>query len=146
VCSSDLARPPGHAELDHHAAALLAAAVRARTAPAPRQGPSAVLVQAALAHMRAGLARPLRIAALAQALGCSPRTLQLAFRSETGRTPADHLAELRLDQATALLLQGRLPLAEVALACGYSEQSALTRAMRRRRGQTPGALRRVPAG
>ena len=48
----------------------------------------------------------------------------------------------RLDLACTLLAEGSRPIAEVALACGFSEQSALTRAMRTHLDTTPAAYRR----
>jgi transcriptional regulator GlxA family with amidase domain len=41
-----------------------------------------------------------------------------------------------------MLRETRLPIAEIALAVGFSDQSALTRCLRRRRATTPLALRR----
>jgi len=64
------------------------------------------------------------------------------FRDATGRSPAAALTEIRLDRAVELLRGTDLPIAEVALAAGYSDQTALTRALRRRRGVTPAGLRR----
>ena len=45
-------------------------------------------------------------------------------------------------RARAWLAQSALPIAEIALRAGFSEQSALTRAMRKECGQTPVAYRR----
>ncbi|MFV7869548.1 helix-turn-helix transcriptional regulator, partial [Enterococcus faecium] len=84
----------------------------------------------------------LTVADLAAEAGLSPSRLHAAFRAATGQGPAACLADLRLDRAVDLLGQGRLGIAEIALARGYVEQSALTRALRRRRGITPGQLRR----
>jgi transcriptional regulator GlxA family with amidase domain len=43
--------------------------------------------------------------------------------------------------AKDLIRDTRLPLAEVALACGFSDQIHLTRAFARALGQTPGRRR-----
>ncbi len=124
--------------LAHHAAALLRDALERRfdapALPAP--------VGAAMALMERRLADPLTVADLAAAAGLSPSRLHAAFRAATGQGPAACLADLRLDRAMALLGERRLGIAEIALACGYAEQSALTRALRRRRGVTPGQVRR----
>lgn len=123
--------------LAHHATALLRDALERRfDAPAlPR------VVADAMALMERRLAEPLTVAELAAEAGLSPSRLHAAFRAATGQGPAACLADLRLDRAMALLGQGRLGIAEIALACGYAEQSALTRALRRRRGVTPGQVR-----
>ncbi len=122
----------------HHAAGLLLRALESRRpmTPAPVDP-----VERALALMAERCEEPLTVAELAAAVGLAPSRFHERFRAQTGTTPARRLAELRLDRAEALLRDGDLPLAEVALAVGFSDQSALTRSLRRRRGTTPGALR-----
>lgn len=125
--------------LAHHSAGLLLRALEARQPTAPLSDDP---IDRALALMAERCAEPLTVAELAEAAGLAPSRFHERFRARTGSTPAAMLAELRLDRAEALLRDGRLPLAEVALAVGFSDQSALTRSLRRRRGITPGAVRR----
>lgn len=99
-------------------------------------------LDAAIARMRADPAGRHPTAALAAEVGLRRARFHDLFVAATGLTPQAWLGELRLDRAEALLRGTRLPLAEIALACGYSEQSALTRALLRERGLTPGAIRR----
>lgn len=65
-----------------------------------------------------------------------------AFSRELGTTPHAYQMRLRMTRARELILQG-LPLADVAVAVGYSEQSSLTRAFRGVVGITPGAYARA---
>ncbi|WP_246024593.1 AraC family transcriptional regulator [Azospirillum ramasamyi] len=124
--------------LAHHAAGLLLRALESRRpTPAVPDDP----VARALTLMAERCEEPLTVAELAAAVGLAPSRFHERFRAQTGTTPARRLAELRLDRAEALLRAGDLSLAEVALAVGFSDQSALTRSLRRRRGTTPGALR-----
>jgi len=51
---------------------------------------------------------------------------------------------LRLRWARHLLRSTPLPISTVAQRAGYSEQSALTRALRRETGRTPSMWRRQP--
>lgn len=125
-----------------HACGLLAHALACRAGEAEPAEPPAGIGRA-LDLIRARFAEPVRVADLAAAAGMSPGHLHRRFRAALGRTPAEWLAGFRLDQAVRLLEEGRLPIAEVALACGYSDQTALTRSLRRRRGTTPAALRRA---
>lgn len=99
-------------------------------------------VEAAMARMRADPAMRHPTGELAAAVGLRRARFHDLFVAATGLTPRAWLGELRLDRAEALLRGSRMTLAEVALACGYSEQSALTRALARERGLTPGQLRR----
>lgn len=128
-------------DIQRHAAALLCDAVRVRTQPEPAPQPGAA-VQQALALMQQRFAQPLRVADIAQAVGLSASHLHAEFRRQLGTSPAKHLAELRLEAAVAQLRGTRDPIAQIALRCGYSEQSALNRALRQRMGVTPAALRR----
>lgn len=72
----------------------------------------------------------------------STSRLHALFREELDTSPHLWLLRQRLDLACAQLAEGNRPLAEVALACGFSEQSALTRAMRTHLDTTPAAYRR----
>jgi transcriptional regulator GlxA family with amidase domain len=127
--------------LAHHSAGLLLRALETRQPPPV----SSDAIDRALALMAERCAEPLTVAELAEAAGLAPSRFHERFRARTGSTPARLLADLRLDRAEALLRDGQLPLAEVALAVGFSDQSALTRSLRRRRGTTPGAVRRSGA-
>ncbi|WP_395457516.1 helix-turn-helix domain-containing protein (plasmid) [Azospirillum melinis] len=131
--------------LAHHSAGLLLRTLEARQPPRPVSPISPVSkdpIDRALALMAESCGEALTVAELAAAAGLAPSRFHERFRARTGSTPARLLADLRLDRAEALLRDGRLPLAEVALAVGFSDQSALTRSLRRRRGTTPGAVRR----
>jgi transcriptional regulator GlxA family with amidase domain len=48
----------------------------------------------------------------------------------------------RLRRAQQLLLEGGLPLAEVALSTGFADQSHFTKSFHRQMGISPGAWRR----
>ena len=91
-------------------------------------------------------AERLRVAEIAAAAGLSPSHLHAEFRRQLGKSPARHLADVRLAAAIDLLRHSDEPIGLIALACGYSEQSALNRALRHRLGTTPRALRHSHAG
>jgi AraC-like DNA-binding protein len=79
---------------------------------------------------------------LAAAAGSKKFALLRAFSREIGMTPRAYQVQLRIARACQLIAQGE-PLAETALAVGYSEQSALARQFRRVVGVTPGAYARA---
>lgn len=64
-----------------------------------------------------------------------------AFKASTGVTPHNWLQVLRVDRARGLLATD-LTLAEIALDCGFADQSHFTRVFGRLAGSTPGAWRR----
>jgi AraC-like DNA-binding protein len=78
--------------------------------------------------------------ALARELGTHPSHLVRVFRREYGLPPHRYVVGRRLDRARRLLLDG-LPIADVAAATGFHDQSHLTRHFRALLGTTPGAFR-----
>jgi AraC-like DNA-binding protein len=95
----------------------------------------------ALAFMEARKSQALTMAEIATAAHTSAGHLHALFQRDLGRTPMQHLAEIRLDHALKLLGESDMSIAAVAAASGYGDQSALTRALRRRRGITPARYR-----
>ncbi|MDX6373672.1 MAG: hypothetical protein QOD98_2660 [Nocardioidaceae bacterium] len=77
---------------------------------------------------------------LARELGTHPSHLVRVFRREYGLPPHRYLVGRRLDRARPLLLAG-MPIADVAVATGFHDQSHLTRHFRALLGTTPGAFR-----
>ncbi len=81
-----------------------------------------------------------RIATVARAAALSMRGLQTRFLAQVGLTPKELARVLRL-QATLCALDSDTPLAEVADASGFSDQSHVTREVRRITGLSPSRLR-----
>lgn len=83
------------------------------------------------------------IATTARALGVHPVHLARAFRMRKGPSPSAHVRQLRCNHAAQLLAGTGLSLVEIALMCGFSDQSGFTAAFRRTTGLTPGVYRRA---
>jgi AraC family transcriptional regulator len=66
-----------------------------------------------------------------------------AFRCTMGVAPHKWLLAHRIEVAKEKLRNGRLPLLEVALLCGFADQSHFTRVFTRIVGTSPGAWRRA---
>jgi AraC family transcriptional regulator len=64
-----------------------------------------------------------------------------AFKESFGRTPQRWLTEYRISQVKQLL-QREQPIAEIAIACGFADQSHMTRVFSEVAGETPGSYRR----
>ncbi|TIW95208.1 MAG: helix-turn-helix transcriptional regulator [Mesorhizobium sp.] len=103
-------------------------------------------VRRATAFMERKLADPIRIADIAQAAGMSPTRLHQSFTRRRATSPHAHLVAMRLDAAEKMLADPRLSIADIAIFSGHSDQSALTRAMRRERNATPAEIRRKLLG
>lgn len=82
------------------------------------------------------------IAELASACGLSRGYFIHAFKSTAGCTPHQWILSQRVAQARDLLRNSGLPLAEVALICGFADQSHFTRVFARMVGASPGNWRR----
>lgn len=93
------------------------------------------------ARIRHRLADPgLRVSELAATAGISERTIHAAF-AEVGSSPAAEIRGARLELSRRLLETTDLPIAEVALACGFSDPTSYTRAFRRDGEVAPAAYR-----
>jgi AraC-like DNA-binding protein len=121
-----------------HVAPLLAAAL-AENATETR-APDAVLK--ATGFLRRAYPRPITCEDAARAAGISTAHLHALFKQWLGLSPGRYLGEVRLDRAKDRLAGGGEPIVEIALGVGFSEQSAFTRAFRRRFGESPAAYRR----
>lgn len=92
--------------------------------------------------INASLDSPWSVQDMAQHVALSPSRLFALFQEKWNTTPQDWLAHLRIKRVKEWLAHTDRPTAELAQAAGYADQSALTRAMRRITGVTPGAYRR----
>ena len=92
-----------------------------------------------------GYANALSLDELAALAGTSRYSLVRQFGRCYGLPPMAWLQQLRLERARSGIANG-LKLAEVALACGFSDQSHLTRLFTRQFGHTPGAWRKASFG
>lgn len=93
-------------------------------------------------YMQANLSRSLSLADIAASCDLSPSYFARRFKSTTGVPPHQYLMQLRVEQAKRLL-NGTLPIVEVALECGFSHQEHLTSVFRRFTGATPAVYRRA---
>lgn len=80
---------------------------------------------------------------LANDCGLSRSHFSRAFKRSTGRAPHQWLSEKRLDRAKDLLVNTELPLADIAIECGYADQSHFSRTFSARTCATPSQFRRI---
>jgi AraC family transcriptional regulator len=95
----------------------------------------------ALARVRdyvcANLGEAIRVSDLAALTGMSVGRFALCFRASTGCTPHRFVLRRRIEAAMGMLSHSAVPMAEVAIACGFSSQQHMTTAMRKHLGLTP---------
>jgi AraC family transcriptional regulator len=80
---------------------------------------------------------------LADECGLSVSQFIRAFRKSTGLPPRRWQLRMRMERAKNLMMQSETPLSQVALDCGFADQSHFTRAFARAIGATPSAWRKA---
>jgi AraC family transcriptional regulator len=78
---------------------------------------------------------------LATLVGLSRCRFVRRFRCSTGTSPHGFVLDRRVARAKLLLTRTGMPLSDVALRCGFADQSHLTRVFRARVGVPPGRFR-----
>jgi len=97
-------------------------------------------VHAARDMLVAAMQEPPSLAELARATGLNPTKLTSAFRAEFGASVFGYLQEQRLQQAHALIAEGKASIAEAAFRVGYTP-AHFSSLFRKRFGMPPSALR-----
>ncbi|GAB0119290.1 GlxA family transcriptional regulator [Acidisoma sp. 7E03] len=123
-----LKRPGGQAQFSR----LLAAQ------SADRQGD----FEALHAWIGENLTADLRVEALAEQVGMSPRSFARAYAARCGTTPARTVETLRLEAARRMLTETATPVARIASRCGFGDEERMRRAFLRQLGVAPSDYRR----
>ena len=95
-----------------------------------------------LAYIEENLASKLEIGVLANGVALSRSHFSRAFKRSLGLPPMEYVTVRRVERAKALISSTAESLAEVALACGFADQSHLNRRFRDFIGMSPGRWRR----
>lgn len=101
-------------------------------------------LRAALAYIEAHLAEPMTLGDMAQAAGCSARTLNATFHEHLCVSPMTRVRQLRLERVRAELLHGGRSVTEVAYRWGFTHLGRFSGAYHKRFGELPSeTLRRA---
>jgi AraC-like DNA-binding protein len=107
--------------------------------------PSAALMNRALAIVERNFAKPLSDALIAGELGLSTSHFRFLFRQATGQPFHKYLISVRLEKARQMLLEGHLPVSQVASRVGFAGLSHFSRAFAQRFSVSPTSVRRASA-
>lgn len=91
--------------------------------------------------LEARLSEPVTVAAMAERMAVSVRTLHRRCLDAFDMTPARLLNELRLEHARARLHTPNVPVKRIAYECGFGSQPALSKAFTQRFGVAPSRYR-----
>jgi AraC family transcriptional regulator len=93
-------------------------------------------------YLGSNLGKPVSSVAIAQMLHLSQSRFCHAFKATFGIPMRRYLRTLRMDMASRLLAETTLPLIEVALECGMTDQPHFCKCFREQFVVTPGAWRK----
>jgi AraC family transcriptional regulator len=120
-----------------------------RNATAPRhtaRRPAGALprkkLRAVVEYIEEHLDADLTLAEIAAVAHLSPYHFARQFKAGTGLPPHQYVIARRVERAQQLLHDGAMPLADIAVSAGFSDQSQLTQSFKRFVGVTPGQFRR----
>ena len=88
------------------------------------------------------LGEKISLGALSSMAGLSTNHFARAFQQSVGMPPHQYLVRRRVQHVEQMLRQTQLPLSQIALAAGFSDQSHLARHFRRLTGMPPSLARR----
>jgi AraC-like DNA-binding protein len=114
-----------------------------RTAREVPGGLSAWQRRAATELIDAHIDGSLPLSRVAGVCGLSTSHFAHAFRRSLGMAPHRWLLQRRVERAMELLKRSNYPLSDVALACGFADQSHFTRVFRKATGHAPGAWKQL---
>ncbi|MFK3971438.1 helix-turn-helix domain-containing protein [Pseudomonas sp. NPDC087358] len=112
----------------------------------PRGGLAPWQLRRAHEFINQHLGRDISITELAIETGYSASHFSRAFKQTVGMAPHQWLVKKRVERAKQLLEGNTLGLAEIALACGFVDQSHLSRVFTRSENCSPGKWRRLTLG
>lgn len=152
-----LLKPPAAGEVDHmltrvvHAVRarqsqmerkpqVLAAQLPTETRYRPQQ-PTGARMQAAIAHVAKHYLRSIPESEVALLCSMSPSRFCREFKAAFDVTFGEYLAHYRVQQAKRLLANPTMPVADVAVAVGFSDPSYFTRVFKRQEGVAPSEYR-----
>jgi AraC family transcriptional regulator len=95
------------------------------------------------AHVAAHIDQPLNVSTLAVLAKRSGAQFCRSFKVSFGQTPSAYVLQKRIDHAKRLMFQTRLPLAQIALACGFADQAHFSTRFRGLTGESPNRWRRT---
>lgn len=99
-----------------------------------------------LDHIRDHLSDPLTLDDIASATGLSTFQVGQRIKRLFGISPYQYIIRCRIDTARHLLSTSDRALSEIALSCGFSDQSAFTRQFKRSVGIPPKSYRQQGSG
>lgn len=100
------------------------------------------LMQKAARYIRGSYREDIDLASIARVVNLSPSYLSKKFKASTGFGYREYLVLVRIQAASAMLLETNKSIAEIALACGFRDSNYFGDAFKREKGVSPSAYRK----
>ncbi|HWW97905.1 MAG TPA: helix-turn-helix domain-containing protein [Edaphobacter sp.] len=120
---------------------MLRNAPMAESLPPNRGGLSPARTHRICEYIHSNLDQNISLEALAEMAGLSTHHFARAFKQTVGMPPHGYVLQRRIEHAQKMLRNTDLPMSEIALSAGFSDQSHLARHFRRITGMSPGVVR-----
>ncbi len=95
------------------------------------------VVKNAVEYIARNFSEEITLTSAAEELHVNASYLSMLFRQVTGMTFKEHLNHVRIEEAERLLANTNYPILEIAIACGYRDQSYFTKVFKKYTGLTP---------
>jgi AraC family transcriptional regulator len=100
-------------------------------------------VQLALDFIEEHIVAAITLQDLSAVSGMNASQLIAGFKKQVGTTPYAHLLNRRLQKAIHLLKTSDMPIGQIAIAAGFSDQQQMSHLFRKRLCKTPGWFRQI---
>lgn len=97
-------------------------------------------------YVKSNYSRKITLEELAAYVYLSPSHISSLFRKETGQTISAYINHVRIEKSKFLLRQAGIPLADIAVLCGFEDQSYFTRVFKKYTGISPRQYRNNAIG
>ncbi len=94
-----------------------------------------------LDYVRKEFGCEINIDSMAEQAGLSTAHFSRLFKQTIGQTPHQFLMSYRVEQARKKLSDETIPMIDIAMSCGFSDQAHFSRVFKKLAGQTPKAFR-----
>jgi beta-glucosidase len=101
-----------------------------------------IAVKETMRYIQSHISEPFKIKDLANRLRCHPDFLSRQFKKSTGIDLSQYIRQVRIDHARDLLKNPKVLVDDVAVKCGFSDQTHFRKVFRRLTGHTPAEFQR----